>query len=155
MKRVLKTIVLLVVAIVIGTSLSFATMPLVTPQSVTSTTQTTATTNSATTNAVTNETNATTTQLTTAQVQESARNSLANANGTADDLLSDVETTNTVGARQSGVQSTNATTMKSVNEVSTSSSNPDFGINEVLNVIIIAIGLILILLSVAILIRLK
>lgn len=152
MKRVLKTIVLLVVAIVIGTSLSFATMPLVTPQSVTSTTQTT---NSTVTNATANETNATTTQLTTAQVQESARNSLANANGTADDLLSDVETTNTVGARQSGVQSTNATTMKSVNEVSTSSSNPDFGINEVLNVIIIAIGLILILLSVAILIRLK
>ena len=50
---------------------------------------------------------------------------------------------------------TNSTVMKSVNEVTTTTTNNGFGISDILNVLLIAVGLVIILLAVAILIRLR
>ena len=153
MKRLTRTIILVLIMVMVGTA-SFAT-------------QIASNTIAANNTSSNNQNTIQAPTVTRDSMQAAAQNSLQNRNQTANALLDDEEdvaapttsTTNTIGAtsRQGEMttQSTNATTMKSVNEVSTASSNPDFGISELLNVIIIAIGLVLILLSVAILIRLK
>ena len=63
--------------------------------------------------------------------------------------------TNGLSITTSSESRTNATTMKSVNELNTNTSNSVFGISQILDILLIAIGFIIILLAVAILIRLR
>lgn len=65
--------------------------------------------------------------------------------------VADSNSVSSVG--NSSVTRTNSTVIQSVNNVSTSSAN--IGTTEILNILLIAVGVIIILLAIAILIRLK